>query len=83
MVTSAKAALLGSSADEAVTVTAGGLGALAGAVYRPSADIVPQVTPMQPVPKTFQIIFLSAGAGAFNEAANCRVVPTTISTNEG
>jgi hypothetical protein len=39
----------------AVTVTVGGLGALAGAVYFPVASIVPQLGPAQPVPDTPQL----------------------------
>jgi hypothetical protein len=36
-------------------VTVGGLGALAGAVYKPVADTVPQLAPEQPGPATLQV----------------------------
>lgn len=49
-VTSALADLLGSAAEVAVTDRNAGLGATAGAVYRPVELTVPQVLPAQPVP---------------------------------
>jgi hypothetical protein len=51
-VTVAEADLLASASKVAVTVTIGGLGAKAGAVYRPLPVTVPQVMPLQPAPET-------------------------------
>jgi hypothetical protein len=54
IVTVAAADIVESTTDLAVTVTVGGLGMLAGALYRPAASIVPQLAPEQPVPATLQ-----------------------------
>ena len=41
-----------SACEVTVTVTAAGLGKIAGAVYSPAAVIFPQVNPAHPAPKT-------------------------------
>ena len=55
MVTVADADLLGSDTLVALMVTVAGDGAVAGAVYSPLVEIVPQEAPLQPVPDTVQI----------------------------
>ena len=55
ILTAAIPALAKSATDVALTVTVGGLGTLAGAVYLPDASIVPQTAPVQPVPKRLQV----------------------------
>lgn len=52
IVTVADAEAVDEAADVAVTVTVAGLGAFAGAVYRPAVETVPQVAPEQPLPFT-------------------------------
>jgi hypothetical protein len=49
--TCAAADLLVSACDVAVTVTDGGFGTIAGAVYKPTDEIVPQARPVQPAPE--------------------------------
>jgi len=46
---------LGAAADLAVIVILGGVGRLAGAAYRPEAEIDPHVDPLQPVPATLHL----------------------------
>lgn len=53
-VTLAVAVLGGVESSVAVTVTLGGFGAAAGAVYKPPAVMLPQVIPAQPLPETLQ-----------------------------
>jgi hypothetical protein len=48
MVTVAFADWLGAATDVAVTVTVGGAGTLAGAVYKPEAEMDPHAEPEQP-----------------------------------
>ena len=43
---------LGAATEVALTVTAEGLGAVAGAVYKPVLLIMPQVAPLHPEPET-------------------------------
>ena len=43
MLTCAEADLVVSACDVAVTLTTAGLGTIAGAVYKPPAEIVPQL----------------------------------------
>jgi hypothetical protein len=73
MVTVADADLVGSDNKVAVTATIGGLGALAGAVYRPLALIAPQEEPLHPLPDTLQIT--TALEFPFTEALNCSCAP--------
>ena len=54
MVTAAVEVRVGSATEVAVTVTDPG-GTAAGAVYKPAAEIVPQVAPEQPVPESDQV----------------------------
>lgn len=46
---------LGAATEVALTVTAAGFGGAGGAVYNPVAEIVPQVSPLQPAPETLQV----------------------------
>ena len=57
MVTDARPDTLVLSVEVAVTVTPGGVGTLAGAVYKPLEVIVPQLVPEQPAPLTDQVTF--------------------------
>ena len=52
MVTCAEADLLVSACEVTLTVITGGLGMVAGAVYRPEGVMVPQFEPAQPLPET-------------------------------
>jgi hypothetical protein len=54
-VTVADADLVESATEVAVTITVAGFGTLTGAVYFPVASIVPQLTPVQPVPEMLQV----------------------------
>jgi hypothetical protein len=56
IVTDKDVALDGSAKGAAVICTIAGEGANAGAVYWPSAEIVPQAAPAQPKPETLQEI---------------------------
>lgn len=67
-VTVADADLVVSATEVAVTVTCGGLGTAPGAVYRPLAEIAPQVAPEQPVPLNFHVTLVSD-------------VPSTVAVN--
>jgi hypothetical protein len=53
----------------AVMVTVAGDGAVAGAVYSPVEEIVPQAVPLQPVPDTVQVT--AVFDVPVTEAANC------------
>lgn len=53
-VTIADALTLESITDVAFTVTVAGVGIVAGAVYRPADEIVPQAAPEHPEPDTLQ-----------------------------
>ena len=55
MVTVAEPDLVESATEVALTVTAAGEGAEAGAVYSPAPDMVPQRAPLQPGPETLQV----------------------------
>jgi hypothetical protein len=46
---------VGSACEVAVTTTVFGVGAMAGAVYRPDDVMVPQAVPVQPGPDTVQV----------------------------
>lgn len=75
IVTDADAVLDVSATEVAITVTSAGLGAFAGAVYRPVEETVPQVAPEQPVPLTLHVtavldVFVTVGV-------NCCVFPAT------
>ncbi|MGA7767407.1 MAG: hypothetical protein WCA27_14435 [Candidatus Sulfotelmatobacter sp.] len=50
--TCAEADFVASACEVTVTVTTAGLGAIAGAVYRPAAVMFPQLEPVQPLPET-------------------------------
>jgi hypothetical protein len=66
---------VGSATEVAVTVTVAGAGALAGAVYNPLVEIVPQEAPLHPVPDTVHITPLFC-ASLLTVAANCIVFVT-------
>ena len=68
IVTVALENLLGAATDVAVMVTLGVLGTLAGAVYKPDAEIDPHAAPAQPVPATVHFTDLF-------------VVPVTLAEN--
>jgi hypothetical protein len=55
MVTVADPETVGMNNNVAVTATTGGLGAVAGAVYRPELLTLPQANPLQLLPETLQI----------------------------
>jgi hypothetical protein len=74
MLTAAIAALAESATEAALTVTVGGLGTLAGAVYFPAASIVPQLAPVQPVPDRLQVTAWLAPLG-LTVAVNCCTPP--------
>ena len=58
-----------SATDVAVTETRAGLGTVAGAVYEPVVDTLPQAAPVQPAPVTLQVAEVFA---VFNTVAvNC------------
>src|ERR1700719_994032 len=82
MLTAAIAALAESATEAALTVTVGGLGAVAGAVYFPVASIVPQLAPVQPVPETLQVTAWLAPLG-LTVAVNCCEPPAVTVTLEG
>jgi hypothetical protein len=63
-----------SATEVAVTVTNGGLGAAAGAVYRPDAVMTPQAEPMQPTPLNAQVTDLLLDP--VTVAVNCCCPPT-------
>ena len=69
IVTDADADLLGSETLVTVMVTDAGDGAVAGAVYSPVEEIVPQEAPLQPVPDAAQIT--AVFDVPVTEAANC------------
>ena len=73
IVTVTDADLVGSACDMAVTVTNGGTGTLAGAVYKPADVIVPQVLPLQPMPLTPQVTAVLAEP--VTVALNCCCAP--------
>ena len=73
MVTVADPDLVGSDNKVAVTATIGGLGALAGAVYRPLALMLPKEEPLHPLPDTLQIT--TALEFPFAVALNCNCAP--------
>ena len=53
-VTEAEADLVASATNVAVTVTVGGFGAFAGAVYKPCPEMLPHVMPLHPAPERLQ-----------------------------
>src|SRR5216684_4482281 len=74
MLTVANAAAAAFTTEVALTVTVGGLGTLAGAVYFPVASIVPQLAPVQPVPDRLQVTAWLAPLG-LTVAVNCCTPP--------
>ena len=54
-VTVAEADLVASACAVAVTVIVGGVGTVAGAVYRPVPSIAPHADPVQPAPERLQL----------------------------
>jgi hypothetical protein len=72
MVTTAEAEIDGFDSSVAVTVTVGGAGALAGAVYRPDEVMKPQKIPAQPGPDTLQFTTLLPDGTV---AVNCTCPP--------
>jgi hypothetical protein len=57
-VTTAVPDLEGSATEIALMVTCGGVGTLAGAVYKPSDVSVPHADPLQPAPDNCQLTFV-------------------------
>jgi hypothetical protein len=74
MLTAANAAAAAFTTEVALTVTVGGLGTLAGAVYFPVASIVPQLAPAQPVPERLQVTAWLVPLG-LTVAVNCCTPP--------
>ncbi len=72
--TAANAAAAAFTTEVALTVTVGGLGTLAGAVYFPVASIVPQLAPAQPVSDRLQVTAWLAPLG-LTVAVNCCTPP--------
>ncbi len=66
---------VGSATEVAVTVTAAGEGTLAGAVYNPLVEIVPQAAPLHPAPLSVHVTPLF-NASLLTVAANCFVFVT-------
>jgi uncharacterized protein (DUF2237 family) len=80
-VTVAEADLLGSACEVAVTVTVGGVGTEAGAVYRPATVMVPHVGPLQPVPEIVQVTVVLIVP--VTVAVNCCLAPVTTFAEDG
>src|SRR5260370_37454198 len=74
--TAANAAAAAFTTEVALTVTVGGLGTLAGAVYFPVASIVPQLAPAQPVSDRLQVTAWLAPLG-LTVAVNCCTPPVS------
>jgi len=71
MLTCAEADLVVSACDVALTLTTAGVVTIAGAVYKPPAEIVPQPEPEQPaVPETLHVT--DVFALPVTRAENCR-----------
>jgi len=66
---------VGSAAEVAVTLTCGGPGTAAGAVYNPPELIVPQAFPVQPAPVTTQVTLVFVEP--VTVALNCCCLPAT------
>lgn len=75
IVTVADADLVLSAIEVATTVTCAGLGTAPGAVYKPLAEIVPQLAPEQPLPLTLQVTLVLDVPPTI--AVNCSVFPVT------
>ena len=71
----------GSDTLVAVMATSAVAGAVAGAVYSPPEEIVPQATPLQPDPVAVQ--FTVVLEVPVTEAVNCCVAPTASVTVVG
>jgi hypothetical protein len=67
--------------EVAVTVTSGGLGKLAGAVYKPVDEIVPHDAPLQPVPPRLHVTLVFEVP--VTVAVNWCVLPAATSTVAG
>lgn len=80
-VTLAEAVFAVFAALVAFTVIVAGEGAVAGAVYRPLDEIVPQADPLQPEPDTAQLT--EVFEDPLTVAANCSVAPVFIETVVG
>jgi hypothetical protein len=70
-VTTAEAEADGSAVAVAFTVTLGGVGRVAGAVYSPADVIVPQATPLHPDPETVQATAVFVLPVTVAENCNC------------
>jgi hypothetical protein len=77
IVTAAFADFVLSAAEVAVTVTSGGLGNVAGAVYKPVEEIVPQDAPAQPVPLTLHVTLVFVAP--VTVTVNCCLFPAATS----
>ena len=77
IVTLAMPTWVGSNSERALTVTVAGLGAVAGAVYKPPELICPHVMPLHPAPVTLQTTTLEP------VAENCNCPPGLTCADEG
>jgi hypothetical protein len=75
IVTDADAVLVLSAVEVATTVTSAGLGTAPGAVYKPLAEIVPQLVPEQPAP--VRLHATAVFVVLVTVAVNCCVFPVT------
>jgi hypothetical protein len=77
----AVAVRLGAATGVAITITLGAEGTLAGAVYKPEAEIEPHVGPEHPAPAIVQLtdVFVLP----VTVAVNCCVPPTLICAVDG
>jgi hypothetical protein len=86
MVTVAVPDIPGLKMDCALTITVGGEGCVAGAVYKPADVIEPQEMPEQPIPVTFQTTIPEPGPLAENWilafGLSCAVPGETTSPEE-
>jgi hypothetical protein len=80
-VTVAEADLVVSACEVAFTVTVGGAGTEAGAVYRPALVIAPQAAPAQPAPAILQVT--AVFAVPVTVALNCRLAPVSTFAKVG
>jgi len=79
IITLALADCVRSARDVATTNTIGGLGALAGAEYKPSEVISPHEMPLQPLP----VMLHSTTSSAEPVAVNCNWAPGNICADDG
>src|ERR1019366_6129446 len=88
MVTTAEALLVGSVCDVAVTAIFGGVGTVAGAVYKPLLSTVPHAEPAQPAEDTLQltavlVVPVTVAVNCLVSPANTRALVGEILTTTG